>query len=61
MPQQWVIRNTSTDLLTGRKSPSGEYQGPVGHVTEIIGHVPEFGGHAAEKTGHALPKYATNE
>ena len=58
MPQRWFIRNTSTDLLTGRNPRLRGYQSPAGHVPEIIGHVPEFGGHAAETVGHDGPKYA---
>ena len=57
-PQQWLIRNTSVDLLTGWKPPSGGLQKSVGHVTETVGHVPEFGGHDAETGGHDDPKYA---
>ena len=57
-PQQWFIRNTSPDLLTGWKPPSGGLQESVGHVTETVGHVPEFGGHDAETGGHDDPKYA---
>jgi hypothetical protein len=58
MPQRWFIRNTNTDLLTGRRPPRSGLPTSIGHVTEIVGHDAEFGGHDAETVGHAPPKYA---
>ena len=58
MPQRWFIRNTSIDLLTGRRPPGKGHERLIGHVTEMTGHDPEFGGHDAETVGHDGPKYA---